>query len=129
MKDAHLHRTITKHCVHNFESITPEIKDLVVQHEPSAWILSKELQEKRKKEMSAHAKTKEREYSLEGILEKRQEELESVVGLVNGDNFQDGLKCQRAELSLECQSNETDGTNQYRLTCKCCNSSQLGYKF
>ena len=36
MKDAHLRRTITKHCVYNFESITPEIKDLVIQHEPSA---------------------------------------------------------------------------------------------
>ena len=61
--------------------------------------------------MSAHTKTKERKYSLEGILKKRQKELKSMIELVNSDNFQDELKYQRAELSLKCQSNETDGMN------------------
>jgi hypothetical protein len=107
----------------------PRLVALLKEHEPITWECAVDLQHEsfeerviRWQEQKLLAKDKER---AERQLLHTQEELKSVVQLVNGERFMSGSRCKNADMKLISRINRL-GTRQYALFCKCCEKWHFG---
>ncbi|KAF7509602.1 hypothetical protein GJ744_007640 [Endocarpon pusillum] len=120
-----------RYCIRHHQRIAAFPKFLAFLHDTvsSAWTIGVELQRKNDyQQRSLGQKLKvlgEEKHRAEVLKAQAEEELNSVVQLVNGKRFMSGDRCTNADMKLEMHTNSL-GTKQYQLTCDCCNKQQLG---
>ncbi|ERF72407.1 hypothetical protein EPUS_06036 [Endocarpon pusillum Z07020] len=120
-----------RYCIRHHERIEVFPKFLAFLHDTvsSAWTIGVELQRKNDDlQQSLGQKLKllgKEKHRAEVLKAQADDELDSVVQLVNGTKFMSGKRCTNAEMKLELHTNSL-GTKQYQLTCECCNKQQLG---
>ena len=130
-EDAVLCNEALRYCIRHHQRIEAFPKFLVFLQDSvqSAWTIGVELQRaKDDQQESLGQKLKvlhEEKLRAEILKAQAEEELDSVVQLVNGKRFMSGERCTNADMKLEMHTNRL-GTKQYQLTCECCNKQHLG---
>lgn len=129
--DTALRHETMRYCIHENRRIEafPKFAALLKEHEPTAWKLAVEVQRERVEEGgSLEEKLKpldKKKVRAERRKVQAEQELESVVQLVNGERLMSGSRCTAADMKLDIQTNQI-GTKQYRLICKCCDKQHDG---